>query len=164
MFRNDGNFETRIGTIGRGPSEFQVAHDIDIDPKDHRIYLVSGFQEKFNVYSETGEYVKTINIPFHGPIQFRFDNDKILCYFENLQGNIENSFVVIDTLGEIIKDFPNKYPFTLNKQGAVGVREKIFFINLIMNSLKKKYILILYMSLKTWFLNLILSLRLGTGY
>jgi len=128
MFLNDGTFETRIGTVGRGPTEFQAAHDIDIDPKDHKIYLVSGFQEKFNVYSETGEYVKTFKIPFHGPIQFRFDNDKILCYFENLQGNIENSFVVIDTMGRIIKNFPNKYPFTLNKQGAVGVgRENLFY-------------------------------------
>ena len=30
MFLNDGTFKTRIGTLGRGPTEFQGAHDIDI--------------------------------------------------------------------------------------------------------------------------------------
>ncbi len=127
-YRDDGSFETRIGTVGRGPTEFQVAHDIDLDKENHKIYLVSGFQEKFNVYSESGEYVKTFKSPFHAPIQFRFENNEILCYFENLQGNIENSFVVIDTMGRIIKNFPNKYPFTLNKKGGVGVgRENLFY-------------------------------------
>jgi len=28
-FHNDGTFETRSGTAGRGPTEFQAAHDID---------------------------------------------------------------------------------------------------------------------------------------
>ena len=127
-FRDDGSFETRIGTVGRGPTEFQVAHDIDIDKENHKIYLVSGFQEKFNVYSETGEFLKTFKIPIHAPIQFRLNDNNILCYLDNLQGNIENSFVVIDTLGEIIKNFPNKYPFTLNKKGATGVgQENLFY-------------------------------------
>jgi len=127
-FRDDGSFVTSIGTLGRGPTEFQVAHDIDLDVENYKIYLVSGFQKKCNVYSESGEFVRTFKIPFHGPVQFRFDNDKILCYFENLQGNIENSFVVINTMGEIIKSFPNKYPFTQNKTGAVGVvRENLFY-------------------------------------
>ncbi len=127
-FRDDGSFETRIGTLGRGPNEFQVAHDIDLDVENNKLYLVSGFQEKCNVYSESGEFVRTFKIPFHGPVQFRFDNNKILCYFENLQGNIENSYVVTDTLGEILKNFPNKYPFTLNKTGVVGIgRENLFY-------------------------------------
>ena len=95
-FRDDGSFETRIGTLGRGPNEFQVAHDIDLDVENNKLYLVSGFQEKCNVYSESGEFVRTFKIPFHGPVQFRFDNNKILCYFENLQGNIENSYVVTE--------------------------------------------------------------------
>jgi len=35
---------------------------------------------------------------------------------------------VIDTLGEIIKNFANKYPFNLNKTGAVEVgRENLFY-------------------------------------
>jgi|WetSurMetagenome_2_1015567.scaffolds.fasta_scaffold35746_3 hypothetical protein len=127
-FRNDGSFDIRIGTVGRGPTEFQVAHDLDIDKDGHRINLVSGWQGKFNVYSENGEFLKTFKIPFITPIQFRFADDNILCYFENTQGNIENSFVVIDTLGRIIKNFPNKYPFTPTKKGGIDIgRENLFY-------------------------------------
>jgi hypothetical protein len=61
-------------------------------------------------------------------MQFRICKGNILCYLENLQGNIDNSFVVIDTLGRIIKNFPNKYPFTPNKKGGLGVgRENLFY-------------------------------------
>jgi len=127
-FRNDGSFDIRMGTAGRGPTEFQVAHDLDIDEDCHRIYLVSGWQEKFNVYSENGEFLKTFKIPFNAPIQFRFVGDKILCYFENTHGNIENSFVVIDTLGRIIKNLPNNYPFPPNKKGGIDIgRENLFY-------------------------------------
>ena len=153
-FRDDGSFETRIGTVGRGPTEFQVAHDIDLDKENHKIYLVSGFQEKFNVYSESGEYLKTLKSPFHAPIQFRFDNNEILCYFENPQGNIENSFVVIDTMGRIIKNFPNKYPFTLNKKGGVGVGRENLFYQFNNQLFKKEVYSDTIYSLKTWFLNL----------
>ena len=127
-FRNDGSFETRIGNEGRGPTEFLVAHDIDIDKETQELYLVSAWQEKFNVYSKTGEFVKTFKTPLRAPIQFRFYEDKILCYLENLQGNMENSFIVLDTLGRIISNFPNKYIFTPNKSGGIGIgRENLFY-------------------------------------
>ena len=39
MFRYDGSFVTKIGTAGRGPNEFTIAHDVDINLKDGSIYL-----------------------------------------------------------------------------------------------------------------------------
>jgi len=127
-FQSDGTFLTRIGTLGRGPNEFEVAHDIDLDKENQILYLVSAWQEKFNVYSESGEFVKTFKIPIHAPMQFRIYKGNILCYLENNQGNIENSFLVIDTLGRIIKNFPNRYPFTPNKKGGIGIgRENLFY-------------------------------------
>jgi len=38
-FQYNGSFQARIGTVGRGPGEFTVAHDIDINSKDHCFYL-----------------------------------------------------------------------------------------------------------------------------
>ena len=46
-FQTDGSFITKIGTEGRGPNEFTVAHDVDIDEKNQKIYLVSGWQRNF---------------------------------------------------------------------------------------------------------------------
>jgi hypothetical protein len=126
MFNNNGSFVTRIGSVGRGPNEFTVAHDVDINSKDHKIYLVSAWQKKFNVYSESGEFIKTFNIPLYAPIDFRFIDGNILCYCENHMGNIENSYTLLDTNGQVIKSFPNKYPFK-NHDAFGFTHENLFY-------------------------------------
>jgi hypothetical protein len=129
-FREDGSFANKIGTEGRGPSEFQVAHDMDTDKEGNRLLLVDGAQKKFNVYSEDGDFLRSFKIPFYvyAAVQFRLLEDKLLCYINNAQADIENSFVVIDTMGKIIKNFPNKYPFIPIKRGGVGVgKENLFY-------------------------------------
>jgi hypothetical protein len=127
LFQTDGSFVSRIGTVGRGPEEYEVAHDIDVD-KTGYLYLVSGFQEKFNLYSEDGKFIRSFKFPFKGPVQFRLSEEKIICYIENLQGNSENSFIVIDTLGLVLKAFPNNYPFKPYKGiPTVFGRENLFY-------------------------------------
>jgi len=42
-FREDGSFVTKIEAVGRGPNEYTVAHDIDINIEDRNIYLVSAW-------------------------------------------------------------------------------------------------------------------------
>ncbi len=111
-FNNNGSFATIIGKKGRGPNEFTVAHDVDINPVDHNIYLVSAWQKKFNVYSESGEFVRAFKMPLYAPINFRFSDGNILCYCENHSGNVEDSYTLLDTSGQVIKSYPNRYPFT----------------------------------------------------
>jgi hypothetical protein len=128
MFRSDGSFVSRIGTVGSGPDEFLVAHDVDIDENKKNIYLVSGWQKKINVYSDNGEFIRTFKIPLYAEIDFRFVEDKILCYCDNHFGNIDNSFVLMDTDGGIIKNYPNKYRFIKHKDGAFTLtHENIFY-------------------------------------
>lgn len=127
-FRSDGSFVCRIGTEGRGPNEYIVAHDIDVNPENQNTYLVSAWQKKFNVYSANGEFIRSFQMPIFAPVDFRFVDGNILCYSNNLQGNIENSFVLMDTNGIILKNFPNKYPFNKHKSGvAHGVVENLFY-------------------------------------
>lgn len=126
MFNNNGSFVTRIGSVGRGPNEFTVAHDVDINSKDHKIYLVSAWQKKFNVYSDSGEFIRTFKMPLYAPIDFRFIDGNILCYCENHMGNIENSYTLLDINGQVIKSFPNRYPF--KNHDAFGFpRENLFY-------------------------------------
>ena len=95
-FLYDGSFVARIGTVGRGPDEFQIAHDVEIDKRNQSIYLVSGWQNKFNVYSKNGEFKRTFKIPFHAAIHFRFTEEgKILFYSDNYLGNIETSVMLV---------------------------------------------------------------------
>jgi hypothetical protein len=125
-FREDGSFVTKIGTAGRGPKEFTVAHDININIEDRNIYLVSGWQKKFNVYSENGEFVRTFQMPLYALIEFSIVDNNILCYCENHMGNIENSYMLLDTNGLVIKSFPNNFPFK-NHDAFVLRSENLFY-------------------------------------
>ena len=123
-FHYNGSFATRIGTVGRGPNEFTAAHDSKIYEKNQNIYLLARWQEKFFVYSENGELIRTFKVPF-SPSEFSFCGDGILCYGENHMGNIENSYNMIDTSGRIIKSYINKYPF--KNHDAYGIENENLF-------------------------------------
>ncbi len=109
-FQSNGSFVARIGTLGRGPNEFLVPHDVKVDEINQNIYVLAGWQKKFFVYSDNGKLIRTFQIPFFSN-EFSFFEKEILCYSENHMGNIENSYNLIDTNGVIIKSFPNRYPF-----------------------------------------------------
>ena len=111
MFRYDGTFVTEIGTIGKGPNEFITSSDIDIDPKNESIYIGDGILSKFLVITKEGKVVRTFKSPQTGYMKFKFTRDGILVFYNNNLGNIENSFILIDTTGKIIENFPNKYPW-----------------------------------------------------
>ena len=87
MFRNDGSYITKIGTVGRGPNEFTVAHDVNINPTDGTIYLIDGWQQKFLVYSNKGEFIRTFKYPIRAAVNFEFTHDGILCYNKNNNSN-----------------------------------------------------------------------------
>jgi len=127
MYRYDGKFVTKIGTEGRGPEEFTVVHDVDINRNNQKIYLADGWQKKFYVYSETGGFVNTFRTYIQGDISFRFTEDGILCYNKNSLGNVENSYTLIDTSGKIIKNFPNKYLWNLRQKNTVIFNENLFY-------------------------------------
>jgi hypothetical protein len=127
MFRNDGSFVTKIGIVGRGPNEFTVAHDVDINPKDETIYLIDGWQQKFLVFSKSGEFIRTFKYPLRAAVNFRLTQDGILCYNLNTMGDIENSFNLIDTTGNIIKSFPNKYSWARKSPTLAFQCENIFY-------------------------------------
>lgn len=127
IFRYDGSFVTKIGTIGRGPNEFTNAHDADINPKTGSIYVADGFLQKFIVYNKQGKVLRTFKTPLTGALNFKFTNDGILCYYYNHMGIVENSYILIDTLGKIIKNFPNKYPWKRTVPNVFYMGENIFY-------------------------------------
>jgi hypothetical protein len=124
-FQNNGSFVTQIGTKGRGPNEFTVAHDVKIDEKNQNIYLLSRWQKNFFIYSDDGEFIKTIQFTI-SPDQFIFFDNLIFCYSGNHMGNIDNSYDLIDFNGRIIKSYVNKYPFSFYDGYHIS-NENIFY-------------------------------------
>lgn len=127
MFKYDGKFVTKIGNEGRGPNEFTVVHDLDINENNQDIYMIDGWQKKFYVFSETGKFIKTLRAPVLAAIVFRFTNNGILGYNSNSFGNIENSYNLIDTSGIIIKDFPNMYSWKKIQNITTIFDENLFY-------------------------------------
>lgn len=127
MFRYDGSFVTKIGTIGRGPNEFTNAHDVDINPKTGSIYIADGWQQKFLVFNKDGKVIRTFKTPLSAALNFKFTEDGILCYNQNHMGIVENSFILIDTMGKIIKNFPNKFSWKRTVPNVAFMGENIFY-------------------------------------
>ena len=126
-FNNNGSFSTKIGIIGRGPFEYINATDIDIDNDSQDIYLVSTWQKKFNVYSESGEFIRAFHCP-QNTTNFRITSDGILCYNMNILGNVELSYNFIDLEGREIKSFINKYRWDFNSKETYGIiHENLFY-------------------------------------
>jgi hypothetical protein len=124
-FQSNGSFVTKIGTEGRGPNEFTVAHDIDINEENQNIFLVSGWQKKFNIYSANGEFLRTFKCPL-STTSFRITEDGILCYNTNIMGNVDISYYLIDTMGHSIMNYPNSYSW--HKAGpSAGLYENLFY-------------------------------------
>ena len=126
MFRYDGTFVIEIGTNGRGPNEY-LSSDVAIDPKNESIYIGDGRQSKFLVIDKDGKVVRTFKSPQTGYMTSKFVKDGILCYYDNFAGNIENSFILIDSTGKTIKNFPNKYPLESSDRGISYGSEIIFY-------------------------------------
>lgn len=125
-FKDDGSFIGKVGTIGRGPKEFLICHDIEVD-ESGRVYIVDAWKEMFFKYSENGNLIKTFRSPLiQEQVEFIYFDGKFLCYNPNPQANIINSFNVVDSTGTILKSFPNKYPFTRNG-GFWFNHENIFY-------------------------------------
>jgi len=126
-FQNDGSFVTKIGTIGRGPNEFTVIHDLEIDKKNHNIYLVSGWQKKFFIYTESGDLLRTFTCPMN-TTSFEITGDGILGYNINSFGNVETSYNLINPDGEIIKSFPNRFPWNkIQTETRIFQGENLFY-------------------------------------
>ena len=125
-FRDNGTFAANIGKIGRGPGEIDQIEDLDIDKENQNVYMVSGWQRKFYVYSLYGEFIRTFNVPSY-VCDFRFFEDKILCFCGKNRGDNKDSFILIDKSGHILKSFPNKYLF---KSPSVYwfTHENIFYV------------------------------------
>ena len=127
LFRNDGSFINEVGIVGRGPNEFTGINDLDINPINESIYIANGAQSKFLVFNNNGKFIRTFKSPLKGEMNFKFTGDGILCYYNNSQGGIENSFILVDTTGMIIKNFTNKYPWQKKTPGAGFEFENIFY-------------------------------------
>lgn len=124
-FNDNGSFITTIGTVGRGPDEINNIGDLVIDKERQEISILSGWQKKIFVYSENGQFLRTLNIPFYIH-EFSLFEGRIIGYCGRNSGKNVNSFVVMETNGQIVAEFRNRYLFD-QKSGYGFTHENLFY-------------------------------------
>lgn len=104
-FDRSGNFERKIGAIGRGPSEYNVYNDFSVDPGGSLIYVRNNSNGPVKVYSENGIFIKDIIIDESiGSIGItEFYDSKLILFYEVLFNKLKYNWIVFDTLGKVIK-------------------------------------------------------------
>ena len=83
FFSRDGKPKSRFNRYGRGPKEYPVSNtSIFYDETVDDVFMTySGFQ----VYSSTGEYKRTISLPYGVGSVVHFDEQSFLVYCDPLQ-------------------------------------------------------------------------------
>ncbi|MBQ8443559.1 MAG: 6-bladed beta-propeller [Bacteroides sp.] len=108
LFRRDGKFINKVGSIGQGPGEYQNIYDVQIDEKHGRIYLLPWITNRILVYNMEGKYetyiplnMKQENLMVPKGI-FRVDADRnrvevvllpfnhlpVVAWVQDMEGNI----------------------------------------------------------------------------
>jgi hypothetical protein len=57
QFNTDGKYIRKIGSKGRGPTEYGYILDVSVDENSEKIYICDNLGQKINIYGLSGEYL-----------------------------------------------------------------------------------------------------------
>jgi hypothetical protein len=115
VFDRKGKLLRKIGNIGRGPGEYNYYYKFTVDDKSETVCVVD-----FNIikgYSKTGNFLRNISFKEYGEgiDAIEFYNSKLFVSFPPQYAGSKYDWVVLDTLGNLIKKKVRTIPqFTSN--------------------------------------------------
>ena len=115
QFSRTGEFIRQIGYKGRGHGEYLSARCFDILPEKKELYVAGILDGDMEVYSFTGQHLRTIPLPF---LHYEFvvkSNGNFLFYerYGNFDPEAPAGLAEFDTQGNYIKTvIPNHYNLT----------------------------------------------------
>lgn len=105
-FNTSGKFIRKIGSEGKGPGEYNMPLDIQIDEKGNSIFVLDQTVNKIHEYSTDGVWRKSIVIPVKGhPWQMLCFENSILI-FNQVLPPITIQLYKINKKGEVIYEYP----------------------------------------------------------
>lgn len=118
----EGKFIRVFGAPGRGPGEYHYFWNFDVDPRSKSVYLLD-----FNVikvYSKTGHFLRILPLKEIDQEYFSdlsFYSDKILISNYIVRGESKYAWLVLDTMGILLKKKYNPIPeFNTNMESVGG--------------------------------------------
>ncbi|MCG6189364.1 6-bladed beta-propeller [Maribellus maritimus] len=110
-FDGHGNLLNQIGRRGQGPGEYMYTSDFVIHPATSNIYISGGKPEQLMVFSRKGKFLKTIDLTKKYTNSIGISGENLfLFYLDGAEHNEEN-MDLLDTDGNKIKSYSNKYKF-----------------------------------------------------
>lgn len=103
--KEDFNVLNTFGSTGKGPAEF-IAPGYSATHKT-RIFVVDEGGLRFNVFTKTGDFVKTIPLEFMLLTKFAIDNQGLIY---TSTPDLEYPITVLDEKGTIVNQFGNWFP------------------------------------------------------
>jgi len=109
QFNSKGDMLGKLEKTGKGPGEYIVIKDFDVNPSEQLIAILTWGKILF--YNLNGQFYKSIK---HDARFIDFvDDEKILTYQSNIRGNGSYSHIILDINGDTIATFLNKFQFDL---------------------------------------------------
>jgi len=119
-FSREGRFIGKIGKPGRGPGEYTYCMSFAVDEINGSVYIMDS--NVIRVYSKNGNFLKNISLKEFGARfhEINVYNDKLFIPEYIAFGQANYNWIILDTLGTLIKKKENYIPMFLSTIGAGG--------------------------------------------
>jgi hypothetical protein len=133
-FNVEGNMYRKIGNKGRGPGEYIFNYLFTVDEKTETVYILDS-GDIIKAFSNNGRFLRRFSLEEYGDMIDAIDvyNSNLFVLYEIQNKNVKYKWVIVDSLGNLIKKEKRKIPeFTSSVGGSSGTysfRNKISYWN-----------------------------------
>jgi hypothetical protein len=117
-YNRNGKFLRKIAGIGRGPGEYTICFDFTIDDNTGTIYNYER-GSIIKVYSNTENFLRNISFRQYGDgiNSFEVYKNKLFIYYQLQFGGVKYEWIILDSLGNLIKDHERTIPEFISNWG-----------------------------------------------
>jgi len=105
LFNKSGKFLQQIGTVGRGPGEYERVRDFAVSSSNKEIYVLTG--REVLIYNFKGHFIRSFNLGFPCVQLVLSSNDELVIHRVNIPVASENySLYILDRYGKVKTRIP----------------------------------------------------------
>ena len=120
-YSKKGKLNRKIGSKGRGPGEYIYNTIFSVDEKTEAVY-VKDAGEIIKVYSKSGKYLRSFSLREYGESidVINVFNSNLFVSFEMQTENNQYKWIIVDSIGNLIKKQTRKTPAFSSRVGGLG--------------------------------------------